>query len=144
MKKILFFIVLPILLFNLSVALSVPTALAQGPLDINNQEGFGNGGAIPQVFGTPSDLRAIVANIIVVVLGFLAIIFVSILVFAGFRYMTSMGNEEQTGNAIKQIVSAVIGLVIILMAYAITSFVFSCVVGASGNYIFTADICGLH
>jgi hypothetical protein len=150
MKKIVILLALPLFLLNLSAATFVPAASAQSgnPADINNQQGFENGsGAISHAFGQtgiPADPRAIIANIIVVVLGLLGTIFMVLLIVAGFKYMTSMGNEEQTSSAKDQIVSAVIGLAIILAAYALTSFITSCVVGATGSYIFTANVCGLH
>ena len=46
--------------------------------------------------------------------------------------MTSRGNEEQSSEALKTIFSAIIGIIIVLAAYAITSFVFESV-GAGGT-----------
>lgn len=136
---------LPIFLLNFSAAALVPPVLAQAPTDINNQQGFEDGtGAISHAFGQsgePTDIRTIIANIIVAVLGLLGTIFLILLLYAGFKYMTSMGNEEQTSQAKGQIVSAIIGLIIILSAYALTSFVTSCLIGATSYVIWTADIC---
>ncbi|HTX87168.1 MAG TPA: pilin [Candidatus Nanoarchaeia archaeon] len=150
MKKVFFYLALPIFLFNFSAMLIFPLLPAQAqndnPTDINNQQGF-QGGEIPQAFGQtgiPADPRTIVANIIAAALGLLATIFIVLLIYAGFKYMTSLGNEEQTGSAKSQIVSAVIGLAIILAAWAITGFVFSCALGATGVYFYTAGICGPH
>lgn len=76
------------------------------------------------VFGNnKTDIRIIVANIIIVVLGFLAAIFLALIVYSGFRYMTAAGNEEQTKKAIAQIRDAVIGLLIVLASWAIAAFV---------------------
>jgi hypothetical protein len=149
MKKIFFLLAIPLFLINFSTALSVPAAHAQdaGATDIENQQGFGNNGSIPSAFGStdePLDPREIAANLIVGVLGLLGIIFMILLIYAGFRYMTSMGSEEQTSTAKGQIVSAVIGLFIILAAYAITSFVFSCALGATSEHSWTANICATH
>jgi len=143
MKKIIFYLALPLFLLNFSLASFALPALA-GPTDINQQVGFGNGGtAVSDAFGqgTPRDVRDIVAQIIVGVLGLLGTIFVVLIIYAGFRYMTSMGNEEQAGDARAQIVSAIIGLGIILAAYAITSFVSSCLIGATSAGAWTVNIC---
>jgi len=142
MKKIAILLALPLFLLNFSLALFALPALA-APTDINQQVGFGNGGtAVSGAFGgTPLDIRAIVSNIIVGVLGLLGTIFIVLILYAGFRYMTSMGNEEQTGDAKAQIVSAIIGLAIILAAYAITSFVSSCLIGATTQGAWTVNIC---
>ncbi|MDD5528036.1 MAG: pilin [Patescibacteria group bacterium] len=147
MKKIILFLALPIFLLNLSAMTLIFPAQAQSPTDINSQQGFGNSGAIANAFGQsgePTDIRTIVANIIVAILGLLGTIFIVLILYAGFKYMTSMGNEEQTSEARGQIVSAVIGLAIILAAYAITSFVTSCLIGATSTYIWTTSICGPH
>jgi hypothetical protein len=59
------------------------------------------------------------------------IIAVVIVLIGGFKYMTSGGSEEKTTEARKLIVSGIIGLAIILSAWAITSFVVSRLVGAT-------------
>lgn len=72
---------------------------------------------------TAADPRATAARIINVALGFLGIIAVVIVLYGGFMWMTAAGNEERISKA-KQILSAgVIGLVIIIMAWAIASYV---------------------
>ena len=71
------------------------------------------------------DVRQTAANIINIALGFLAIIAVIIVLVGGFKYMLSGGSEDKTSEARKLIVSGIIGLAIILSAWAITSFVLS-------------------
>lgn len=70
-----------------------------------------------------TDPRIVAANIINIVLGLLGIISVAIVLFAGFKWMTSAGNDEAVGSAKKMLVAAIIGLVIILSAYIIANFV---------------------
>ncbi len=70
-------------------------------------------------------LSILIANIIKIALGFLALIFVVLMVVAGFQWMTAAGNEEQAKKAMGIIKTAVIGLVIVLAAYAITYFIFT-------------------
>ncbi len=55
-------------------------------------------------------------------LSLLAIIFIILILVAGHKWMTAGGNEEELNKAKSQIKHAIIGLVIIMMAYAITSF----------------------
>jgi len=74
---------------------------------------------------TEQSLSAIVALVIKTFLGLLGIIFLVLLVIAGFRYMTAAGNEEQTSKAIDTIKQAIIGLIIVILAYSITYFVFN-------------------
>ncbi|HZJ40914.1 MAG TPA: hypothetical protein VFD16_01455 [Candidatus Saccharimonadales bacterium] len=67
----------------------------------------------------------LVSQIIKVVLGFLAIIFLILIIMAGFRWMTAGGNEEQIKKSTATIKAAVIGLIIVLAAYTITYFIFT-------------------
>ena len=70
-----------------------------------------------------TDPRYVAANIINIALSLLGIIAVAIIVFAGFKWMTSMGNEDAVKSAKGMLMAAVIGLVIILSAYIIANFV---------------------
>lgn len=70
-----------------------------------------------------SDIKQVIANIINIFLGFLGVLAVVLILYAGYLWMTSRGDEEKIKTAKGIIVSAVIGLVIILSAYAIASFV---------------------
>jgi hypothetical protein len=81
------------------------------------------------------DPRAIVAQVIRIILGFLGVIAVIIILLGGFKWMTAMGNEEKAGEARKLIISGVIGLVIILAAFGIAQFVINSLMTAtnSGN-----------
>jgi hypothetical protein len=70
-----------------------------------------------------SDIRFTTANIIGVALGLLGTICVVLMLYAGFKWMMAGGNEENVKEAQNIIKYAVIGLIIILSAYAITKFV---------------------
>ncbi len=77
-----------------------------------------------------TDPRQTVASIIKVALGFLGSIAVILVVIAGFKWMTSGGNENKIAESKKLMTAAVVGLVIILLAFAITNFVINSVIGA--------------
>ena len=77
------------------------------------------------------DVRSTAARIINVALGFLGIIAVVIVLIGGFKYMVSGGNEDKTADARRLIVSGIIGLAIILSAWAITGFVVGNLVNAT-------------
>lgn len=70
-------------------------------------------------------LSQVIAVVIQGALSLLGIIFLIIIVFAGYRWMTASGNEESIKKAQDMIKRAIIGLVIVIMAYAITYFVFN-------------------
>ncbi len=81
---------------------------------------------IEQPLGLPAtDIRLVIARIIRVALGLLGIVALGLILYAGFLWMTAGGNEEQVASAKKFLLNTVIGLAIILSAYAIVSFVIS-------------------
>lgn len=69
------------------------------------------------------DVRDTISSIINVALGMLGIVAVVIVLWGGFRWMTAGGNEEKVGEARKIIFSGIIGIAIILSAWAIARFV---------------------
>ena len=69
------------------------------------------------------DIRAVITDIINVLLGFLGIIAVVIILLGGFKWMTAGGNEDKVAEAKKLIGAGIIGLIVILAAYAIATFV---------------------
>src|SRR3989339_756824 len=79
-----------------------------------------------------TDIRLVIAKIIRAVLGFLGIIVLCLMLYAGFIWMTAGGNEEKVTEAKTLIKNSLIGLVIILSAFAITSFVIKSLARATG------------
>lgn len=75
-----------------------------------------------------SDGETVIANTISIVikafLSLLGIIFVILMLIAGYNWMTAAGEEEKVRKAQKTIQRAIIGLVIIVLAYSITYFIF--------------------
>lgn len=54
-------------------------------------------------------------------LAFLGIVFMVLMVMAGLRWMTARGNEQEVEKAKKTIEGAAIGLLIVVLAYALVS-----------------------
>jgi Zn-dependent protease with chaperone function len=82
-----------------------------------------------------TDVRTTIAMIIKVAMGLLGIVAVVIILIGGFKWMTAGGNEEQVGEAKKWIFSGVIGLAIILSAYALASFIINQLVTATTSTV---------
>ncbi|OGH76836.1 MAG: hypothetical protein A2373_04240 [Candidatus Magasanikbacteria bacterium RIFOXYB1_FULL_40_15] len=107
---------------SILAAMVFSLALAPAVLAGSIEEDFG------LTYGTVSrlgnqDIRATIASIINVALSLLGIIALVIVLYGGFKWMTAGGNDDQVGEARKMIVAGIIGLAIILSAYAISSFV---------------------
>lgn len=79
------------------------------------------------------DPRTMAAQIINVILTLLGIVAVVIVLLGGFKWMTSGGNEEKVGEAKKLLGAGVIGLLIILAAWGITTFVLNELRDATNN-----------
>lgn len=71
-----------------------------------------------------TSLSYMIATIIKIVLSLLGIIFLVLMIFTGYRWMTASGNEEAVTKAKHTLKTSIIGLIIILAAFAITTFIF--------------------
>ena len=103
-------------------------AMAQGQVTANE--------LLPNEIGSnigtgTTDIRITIARIIRTAMSLLGIIAVLIILYGGFKWMTSAGSDEAVGDAKKIITAGIIGLVIILTAYAIASFVINSLVSAT-------------
>lgn len=57
-------------------------------------------------------------------LSLLGVLFIIMIILAGFKWMTAQGDAKKVEEAKENIKNAVIGLVVVLAAYSITYFVF--------------------
>ncbi|MEK7516207.1 MAG: hypothetical protein AAB562_01275, partial [Patescibacteria group bacterium] len=73
--------------------------------------------------GTTTTLPVIIGKIIAVGIGLVGVIFLVLMVYGGFLWMTARGDEQKVEKSKDLITAAVIGLVIVLAAYIITNFV---------------------
>ncbi|MFA6514331.1 MAG: pilin [Patescibacteria group bacterium] len=124
--------------FALVAILPASFAFAQdfGTTAVNN----GLGG----VLGA-EDPRILVGRIIQIVLSLLGIIILGLIIYAGFLWMTSNGEEDKITQAKRIITNAIIGLVITLSAWAITTFVISRLFGAiSGTIVNNPQVPGYN
>lgn len=80
--------------------------------------------------GGSAGLPEVVGTIVGVVLSFLGMVFFILLVYGGFMWMTARGNETQVDKAKKIIGNSIWGLIIVLMAYVISSLIVGSFIGA--------------
>lgn len=81
--------------------------------------------------GGTKDLPTLIGNIIGVVTGTMGIAFVVLVVYAGILYMTASGDDTKVKKAKTLLTQAVIGMIILVSAYAIASFVLLQIQGAT-------------
>ena len=70
-----------------------------------------------------TDIPVAVGTIVGAILAFVGVIFFILMVYGGFTWMLARGNEQEVAKAKDMIFSAVIGLIIVLAAYAITAYI---------------------
>lgn len=75
------------------------------------------------------DVYAIINTAISVFLSLIAIILFGLMFYAGIRWMTAQGREEEVKKAKDILEGAGVGLAIVIAAYGITYFVFNKLIG---------------
>ena len=118
---LIFFVSL--LTFNFAFLIFNSPALAQG---LTSPDVAGTG------FSTRS-LAEIAVNIINIALGFVSIVALAVLIYGGYVWMTSGGIPQRIALAKRILLSAVIGLTIILLSWAIIQFIFNAMNGNNNN-----------
>lgn len=124
------------------MALSIGATALMGVQDVSAQaltadELFGGNDTGAEFASTSglgeADLVDTIAQIIRIALGFLGFIAVVIVLLGGFKWMTAGGNDEKLKKAKQLIFSGLIGLVIVISAYAIASFVIDSIISATAG-----------
>ena len=116
MKKILGFtagiIILSSIFFNANIEKISAASFKQGLAD--------TGMAIGYKSGDKSTLPQKIGKVLNIATTFLGVIFLGLMIYAGYLWMLARGNEQEVEKAKNIIIYAVIGLVVVLSAYAIT------------------------
>jgi len=109
--------------------------------------GDGLGGVLGEDQADPRELAGRIINF---ALGFLGLVALLIIIYAGFKWMTSGGSEDKIAAAKKILVAGVIGLIIILSSWALATFIlsrFSQVVNNGGDITYNEgdiETCGCN
>lgn len=118
MKKIVNLVLMLTILFSgVLFAVSTVSAQALETKDLIDTD------VIDQTGLKQADLPSVIAQIIRTVMGLLGIVAVVIILIGGFYWMTAGGDEGRVETGKKWIFSGIIGLAIILSAYALATFV---------------------
>jgi hypothetical protein len=117
-KKIIFlFLTINFCFFVFSAnAANLGDAFRGNLYDVSNKAGYNPDTKLPE---------NIISTVINTVLSFLGVIFLILIMYAGFLWMTARGNEQRLEKAKDTLTAAIIGLLIIASAYAISFFVMS-------------------
>lgn len=124
-------------LMALTLAVSAPAVVSAQGLNPND---FGITQPQAAGFNGTTDVRVTIARIVRVALSFLGTVLFLIMLWAGFLWMTAGGNQEKIDEAKKWLGGAVIGLIIILAAYGLTTFVITQLVNATNGTTTTGGV----
>ncbi len=97
--------------------------------DVSAQFGL-NEAATPAGLKNPG-IPAIIGGILKALLGFVGTLFLIMMIYSGFLWMTARGDAKKVDQAKQLITGAIIGIVIIAASYAITDFVIKAATGAA-------------
>lgn len=81
--------------------------------------------------GTSSPTE-VAGNVINIALGFLALVAVALILWAGWQWMTAAGNEDKISSAKSTLIAAAVGLLIIMASWGITLYLFGSLGSATG------------
>ncbi len=100
-------------------------------VNLQSSSGFLSTAAGKAGFDVAATPESIIAKVINAVLSLLGVVFLVLMVYGGFMWMTARGNDQQIEKAKGIITAAIIGVVVVVSAYAITYFVVSQIGGAT-------------
>lgn len=72
-----------------------------------------------------ASLESILSLVITIILSLLGVIFIALIIYGGVIWMTANGNDQKIEKASGTIKQSIIGLVVVLAAYAISYFLFN-------------------
>jgi len=113
------FVTLGLIAFDYAYALDLTTKL-------------GNVGTNAGYAEQAPNIAVTIGTIIRALLSLLGVIFMAYIIYGGYKWLTARGNEENLNTAKGTIRNGIVGLIIILGAYAISAFVITQVIKATG------------
>ena len=82
--------------------------------------------------GTTPNIIEIILSAIGIALSLLGVIFLCLILYAGWNYMTAGGDESKVETAKHTITRATIGLLIVLVSYSLVAFVIPLILCSTG------------
>ncbi len=110
--------------------ISVSALKDTGSISDQTRAFAGKGGANIIGKGPAEDPRFVIAKFISYALGFLGILFMVAVIYAGFTIMTSGGAQDKMDTGYKTLRRSALGVLIVLSAYSLTTFIVNKIGGA--------------
>ncbi len=94
------------------------------PLAVSAANNYGlDDAAVKAGYKKAVTLEIFIRNLVNGAFGVLGLLFLAMVLYGGYNWMTAMGNEEKIDQGKSALIWATIGLVVIIAGYAITTFV---------------------
>lgn len=106
------------LLFNLIIAFPV-----SADFNFSKDSGLSTTGGEAGFSLDPKTPEIVVGQMILLVLGLVGAIFLAFMIWAGIEWMTAQGNDQKVTRAKNKITEAIVGLIIVVSAYAIAFYI---------------------
>jgi cytochrome bd-type quinol oxidase subunit 2 len=108
--------------FLLITILIIPVVKVSA-FDFETNGGLSTTGSAAGIKDSSVSIEGSVAKIVQEVLSLVGVLFMILMIFAGLTWMTAGGDEKKVEKARDILTAALIGLIIVLAAYAITQFI---------------------
>ncbi len=120
---------------KLAVTLLTTFTLLMSSVAMVSAQGFispsDNPSAVAGATGGEGSIRQLALRLVNFALGFLGVIAVIMIIYGGFLYVTAAGADDKVGTAKKIILYSIIGIIIILVSFAIVNTVLNAGTGVA-------------
>ena len=121
MKKIILIIIITIFAINVNSLICLAYDFDKNSGIKNTAEASGH--TKSEIF-VKDKLPEAIGLVIKIGLGLLGVAFLILIIYGGYTWMLAKGNQQETDKALKIIQNAVIGLIVVVVAYALVNFIF--------------------
>ncbi len=115
------FIIVGLFMVN---SFSLAAAPTKGTFDFSSNSGLSTtadkAGYNTNATSTP---ETYISTVITILLAFIGVVFLGLMIYGGITWMTAGGNEQTEEKAKKIIEESIIGLIVVLAAYALSYFI---------------------
>ncbi len=126
MKRLSLIAILLLFVIAIPVVVRADTAKSKSTTNILNNLKEAAGGQAPEAQGRifpAGDLPTIANRVLATFFALLGLIFLGMMLYGGYNWLTAMGEEEKVETAKKTITAAFIGLAIVIASYAVTDYI---------------------
>ena len=114
-----------LLIWLVAIVMLPQLVLAEGNPALGKLEAVGSSDKGPYTAVDWNSVSRIIGAGVGAALSLIGVIFLILMIYAGYNWMTAQGEEEKVEKAKDTLTRAIIGLIIVVGAYAIWNFIFN-------------------